>query len=52
VAYLYAAFDSGTTLERKEQYRRDLLRYCKLDTWAMVEVTYHLQRLGRPSGTG
>jgi predicted RecB family nuclease len=49
--YLYATFDSATTPERKERYRQDLLRYCKLDTWAMVEVAYHLQRLGRPEGT-
>ncbi len=49
VAYLYAAFDPGTTPEQKTQYRQELLRYCKQDTWAMVEVAYHLQRLGRPS---
>ena len=51
VAYLYAVFDPDTTPARKEEYRQDLLRYCKLDTWAMVEVAYHLLRLGRP-GTG
>jgi hypothetical protein len=49
VAYLYAAFDSGTSSEQKEQYRQALLRYCMLDTWAMVEVTYHLLQLGRPA---
>jgi hypothetical protein len=48
VAYLYAAFDPGTTPQRREQYRQALLRYCKRDTWAMIEVAYHLQRLGRP----
>jgi hypothetical protein len=48
VAYLYAAFDAETTPQRKESLRESLLRYCKQDTWAMVEVAYHLQRRGRP----
>jgi hypothetical protein len=48
VAYLYAAFDPGTSLERKQEFRESLLTYCKQDTWAMVEVAYHLQRRGRP----
>lgn len=48
VAYLYAAFDPETTPERKAQYRRELLRYCKRDTWAMVEVAWFLERKGRP----
>jgi Domain of unknown function(DUF2779) len=48
VAYLYAAFDPGTTPQQRDQYRQALLRYCKRDTWAMIEVAYHLQRLGRP----
>ena len=49
VAYLYAAFDPHTTAERKQEYRRDLLKYCQRDTWAMVEVAWHLQRRGRPA---
>jgi hypothetical protein len=49
VAYLYAVFEPGMTAERKELYRRDLLRYCARDTWAMVEVAWCLQRLGRPA---
>jgi hypothetical protein len=48
VAYLYAVFEPGTTPARKEQYRQGLLRYCRLDTWAMVEVAYFLLRLSRP----
>jgi hypothetical protein len=48
VAYLYAVFEAGMTEERKEAYRRDLLRYCERDTWAMVELAWHLQRRGRP----
>lgn len=52
VAYFAAALDPETTEEEKNQSREDLLRYCKQDTWAMVEVAYHLQRLGRPSRDG
>jgi hypothetical protein len=48
VAYLYAVFEPGMTAERKEQYRRELLKYCARDTWAMVEVAWFLQRRGRP----
>jgi hypothetical protein len=50
VAYLYAAFDQETSVERKQALRESLLIYCKQDTWAMVEVAYHLQRKGRPKG--
>jgi hypothetical protein len=48
VAYLYAALDPQTTLERKTELCARLLIYCKQDTWAMVEVAYFLLRLGRP----
>ena len=48
VAYLNAVFDPATTGEKKEEYRRDLLKYCERDTWAMVEVAWHLGRTGRP----
>ena len=48
VAYLYAAFDSQTTPERKAELRERLIVYCKQDTWAMVEVAYLPQRLARP----
>ena len=43
VAYLYVCFDPSTTSERKEEYRKDLLRYCERDTWAMVLLAQHLQ---------
>jgi len=45
VAYLYAALDPQTTPARKAELRDHLLIYCKLDTRAMVEVAYFLQRL-------
>jgi hypothetical protein len=51
VAYLYAAFEPTTTPQQKETYRRELLKYCQQDTWAMVEVAYHLQRKGRPTAS-
>jgi hypothetical protein len=50
VAYLYAVFDPATTAEKKEEYRRELLRYCKHDTWAMVVVAWCLSGKGRPIG--
>jgi hypothetical protein len=49
VAWLYAVLDAGTTGEKKEEYRRELLRYCERDTWAMVEVAWCLLRKGRPA---
>lgn len=44
VAYLDAVFEPGMTGEGKEEYRRDLLRYCELDTWlgAYCEWGNHL----------
>lgn len=48
-AYLSAALDAATTPERKAQLRESLRRYCRRDTWAMVEVAHHLQRLERPA---
>jgi hypothetical protein len=48
VAYLYAALDPHTTLERKAVLQNRLLIYCKQDTWAMVEVAHFLQRQPRP----
>lgn len=48
VAYLYAALEPVATEEKRNAYRRDLLEYCKRDTWAMVEVAWHLRRKGRP----
>jgi hypothetical protein len=47
--YISAALDPNISVEQKQRYRDDLLRYCKQDTWALVEVAHHLQRLKRPS---
>jgi hypothetical protein len=49
VAYLYAVFDPATTGEKKEEYRRDLIKYCGRETLAMVEVTSFLVQ-GRRAG--
>jgi hypothetical protein len=49
VAYLYAALEPTTTPTRREALRRELLRYCRLDTWAMVEVAHFLERRPRPA---
>jgi hypothetical protein len=51
VAYLYAAFEPGMTAAKQEELRKNLLAYCKQDTWAMVEVTYCLLRNPRPTPT-
>ncbi|MGE4096580.1 MAG: DUF2779 domain-containing protein, partial [Candidatus Binatia bacterium] len=48
VAYLYATLDPNTTEERKASLEAQLSKYCRLDTWAMVEVAYFLARAGRP----
>jgi Domain of unknown function(DUF2779) len=48
VAYLYAALEPTTTPERRARLRRELLQYCRLDTWAMVEVAHFLERRPRP----
>lgn len=49
VAYLYAALDPSTTLERKADLERKLRTYCRQDTWAMVELAYFLSGSGRPA---
>ena len=48
VAYLYATLDPNTTPERKADLEANLRRYCRHDTWAMVELAYFLSRSGRP----
>lgn len=48
MAYLLCVFERGTKDEARYRYRTDLLKYCKQDTWAMVEVAHHLERRGRP----
>ena len=49
VAYLYAAFDSNTTPERKAELDEKMRKYCRQDTWAMVELAYFLSGSPRPS---
>jgi len=49
VAYLYATLDSNTTPDRKADLEQKLRKYCKQDTWAMVEVAHFLARTGRPT---
>lgn len=48
VAYLYATLDPKTDAARKQDLESKLRVYCRQDTWAMVEVAYHLGRRGRP----
>lgn len=48
VAYLYATLDPDTTPECKSDLEAKLRRYCRQDTWAMVEVAYYLAKAGRP----
>lgn len=48
VAYLYAVLDPTTTPARKTDLEQKLRRYCRQDTWAMVEVAHFLARTGRP----
>jgi len=31
--------------EEKEQIKKDLLEYCKLDTWAMVKIYEFLREI-------
>lgn len=48
VAYLYLTFDPDTTPERKADLEAKLRKYCRQDTWAMVEVAYFLAGAARP----
>jgi len=48
VAYLYATLDPRTTAVRKSDLETKLRKYCRQDTWAMVELAYFLTRSGRP----
>jgi hypothetical protein len=34
----YEMVHGNLTAEEKEQIKQNLLTYCKLDTWAMVEI--------------
>jgi len=48
VAYLYITLDPNTTSERKADLEAKLRKYCRQDTWAMVELAYFLAQSGRP----
>jgi len=48
VAYLYAALDPDVTTARRADLAEKLRRYCKQDTWAMVEIAYSLAGMPRP----
>ena len=48
VAYLYAVFDPKTDSKRKADLDAMLRKYCRQDTWAMVEIAYFLAQAGRP----
>jgi predicted RecB family nuclease len=48
VAYLYAVLDPDTTPDRKADLEQKLRKYCRQDTWAMVEVAYFLAKAARP----
>jgi hypothetical protein len=48
VAYLYAVLDPSTTPDRKVDLEQKLRKYCKRDTWALVEVAHFLAQSGRP----
>lgn len=40
-AYHRIRFDETLSIEQKDEIRRQLLQYCKLDTMAMVIIAYH-----------
>jgi len=48
VAYLYATLDPTIRPDRRADLERKLRKYCRQDTWAMVEVAYFLEKRGRP----
>ncbi len=41
----YRMFDSRKSVEERERTRQNLLEYCKLDTFAMVEIFRYLKNL-------
>lgn len=48
VAYLLATRDPHVSAADKKTIERNLRIYCRQDTWAMVEVAYHLIGVKRP----
>ena len=51
VAYLYATLDPCTKPDRKADLDRKLRKYCRQDTWAMVEIAHFLTQEKRPVRT-
>lgn len=49
VAYLYAVFDPAINSMRKAEFDAMLRKYCRQDTWAMVEIAYFMAQAGRPA---
>jgi CRISPR/Cas system-associated exonuclease Cas4 (RecB family) len=49
VAYINAALDPEVTSDRKSDLEQKLRRYCRQDSWAMVEIAYFLAEAGRPT---
>ncbi len=49
VAYLYATLDPSTEPDRKADLDRKLRKYCRQDTWAMVEIAHFLMQGKRPT---
>lgn len=43
----YEMVHGNLSIEEKEQIKQNLLTYCKLDTWAMVEIWRNLTSLSR-----
>ena len=49
VAYLNAVFDADTSAERLADLDEKLRKYCRQDTWAMVEIAHFLAQAGKPA---
>ena len=49
IAYLEAALNEYTPEEDKARLEQELRRYCRQDTWALVEIAHFLAQRGRPS---
>jgi predicted RecB family nuclease len=49
VAYLYATLDPNVTAKRKADLETKLRKYCRQDTWAMVELAFFLSQAARPT---
>ena len=49
LAYIEAAFEVAPDSPKKAEIERNSLKYCRQDTWAMVEVAWFLAQNGRPT---